>query len=236
MGFFSEELAIIAYRGASAYEPANTLPAIAKALELEADGILVDVNVTKDGVLVVLAEDAVAVEGKEVSVGEVSYDVLKEKVRIGKGLHVPTLDEVIDIVKGKAKLVIIPKGAGYEDSLIKKLQEKEVVKDVVIASRDIGLLRKYRDINKSVKIANIVTHPFPHVDNLRRQGISFILMPPGLIRGRIVKEAHARGLEVIAWVVNDAATLSKLVNLGVDAVITEKPDIRRELKHIAEKY
>ena len=234
MGFFSDKLAIIAYRGASAYEPENTISAIIKALELEADGILVDVNVTKDGVLVLYADDAVVIDGKEVSIGSIEYAVLKEKVNLGKGGYVPTLEEVIDIVKDKAKLVLVPRAEGYEDTLIRKLQEKKVIEDVVIASRNIEVLRKYKSIDKSVKVANIVNHPFPHVDNLRRQGISFILMPPGLIRGRIVKEAHTKGIEVIAWVVNDVATLSKLANLGVDAVITEKPDIRRELKHIAE--
>ena len=234
MGFFSDKLAIIAYRGASAYEPENTIPAIIKALELEADGILVDVNVTKDGVPILFADDAVVIDDEEVGVGSIEYAELKEKVKLGKGSYVPTLEEAIDVVKGKAKLILVPRAEGYEGTLIRKLQEKEVIEDVVIASRNIEVLRKYKSISKSVKVASIVNHPFPHIDNLRRQGVSFILMPPGLIRGRIVKEAHTRGIEVIAWVVNDVATLSKLANLGVDAVVTEKPDIRRELKHITE--
>ncbi|MCD6428320.1 MAG: glycerophosphodiester phosphodiesterase [Desulfurococcales archaeon] len=234
MGFFSDKLAIIAYRGASAYEPENTIPAVVKALELEADGILVDVNVTKDGVLVLFADDAVVIDGKEVGIRSIGYAELKEKVKLGKGSYVPTLEEVIDVVKDRAKLVLVPRADGHEDALIRKLQEKEVIENVVIASRNIEVLRKYKSLDETVKVASIVNHPFPHIDNLRRQGISFILMPPGLIRGRIVKEAHTRGIEVIAWVVNDVATLSKLANLGVDAVVTEKPDIRRDLKHLAE--
>ena len=234
MGFFSDKLAIIAYRGASAYEPENTIPAIIKALELEADGILIDVNLTKDGTFVLFADESVIIEGREAKIRDVEYAVLKEKVKLGKGNYVPTLEEALDIVKNKVKLVLIPRVEGYEDKLIKKLQEMGVIEDVVIASRNIEVLRKYKSLSELVKVAGIINHPFPHVDNLRRQGISFILMPPGLIRGRIVKEAHTRGIEVIAWVVNDAATLSKLANLGVDAVITEKPDIRRELKHITE--
>jgi len=236
VGFFSSELAIIAYRGASAYEPENTLPAISKALELEADGVLVDVNATKDGVLIAFADDKVLIEGKEAYLGEIEYSVLREKVRVGKECYVPTLDEVVDLVKGKAKLIVIPKVEGLEESLINKLAEKGIINDVVVASRNIEVLRRFKDISRSIKLASIVSHPFPHVDNLRKQGVSFIMLPPGLIRGRIVKEAHTRGMEVIAWVVNDAATLSKVVNLGVDAVVTEKPDIKREFKHIIEKY
>jgi len=236
VGFFSSELAIIAYRGASAYEPENTLPAISKALELEADGVLVDVNATKDGVLVAFADDKVLVEGKEVYLSEIEYSVLREKVRLSKECYVPTLDEVIDLVKGRAKIVLVPKTEGVERTIINKLGEKGVLNDAVVASKNIEVLRRFKDLEQSIKLANVVSHPFPHIDNLRRQGISFIVMPPGLIRGRIVKEAHTRGLEVIAWVINDAATLSKVVNLGVDAVITEKPDIRREMRHLIEKY
>ncbi len=79
-------------------------------------------------------------------------------------------------------------------------------------------------------IALTVTHPFPNVEALKRSGIDAIVMPYTLIKPRIVKEAHAKDIAVIAATVNDISVAVKIVSAGADALISEKPDILKQAR------
>ncbi len=79
-------------------------------------------------------------------------------------------------------------------------------------------------------IALTVTHPFPNVEALKKSGIDAIVMPYTLIKPRVVKEAHAREIAVIAATVNDVSAAVRVVSAGADALISEKPDILRQAR------
>jgi len=228
MGFFREEgIAVLAYRGASAYEPGNSMRAIAKALELEADGIIIDTRFTKDGVAIAYADEDLEVLGVRKPVSGVAFNELKQ----AGAVSVATVREVINAVRDKAKLVLIPRD-GKGRWLIDLLKSEDFTDNAVIAHHDIAVLSECKALGGNLKVAAIINNPFPHVSMLRRRGVDFIVMPYSLLRGRVVKEVHGNGMEVIAWVINDVATYIKVAALGVDAVATEKPDIRREAEKL----
>lgn len=79
-------------------------------------------------------------------------------------------------------------------------------------------------------VALTVTHPFPNIDALSKSGIDALVMPYTLIKPRIVKEAHAKNIAVIAATVNDVSAAVKAVSAGADAIISEKPDILKQAR------
>lgn len=81
-------------------------------------------------------------------------------------------------------------------------------------------------------IALTVTHPFPNVDALSKSGVDAIVMPYTLIKPRVVKEAHARDVTVIAATVNDVSAAVKVISAGADALISEKPDILKQVRRV----
>ncbi|GEM_PF-3489490 len=83
-----------------------------------------------------------------------------------------------------------------------------------------------------VKVGVRVNHPAPNIARLAKLGVGFVTMPPALIRGRVVREAVAKGVELIADTVNDVATFAKLIESGVYTVITEDPVIKREVRKL----
>ncbi len=96
----------IAHRGASAYEPENTLRAFKRAIELNADMVEVDVRLSKDGYLMVIHDETV--DRTTNGSGYVNMMTLKElkSLDAGNGEKIPTLEEVIDLVKGRCQLLI----------------------------------------------------------------------------------------------------------------------------------
>ena len=104
----------IAHRGASAYEPENTLRSFRRALDMGADLIEFDIRMSSDGHLIVIHDKKVdrTTDGTGL-VREMTLGQLK-KLDAGKGEKIPTLEEVIDFGKGKTRFVIELKEGGVE--------------------------------------------------------------------------------------------------------------------------
>ena len=114
---------IIAHRGASAYEPENSLRAIETAIKLKADMVEVDIRKSKDGELVVIHDENV--DRTTNSKGWVSKLSLTELKRLdaGAGEMVPTLAEVLDLLKNRIMLNIELKGLGTAEPVYKLIKE-----------------------------------------------------------------------------------------------------------------
>ncbi len=221
---------VIALGGAPLHEKPYTLKSIIKALELGASAIYLTVYLTKDEIPIALPTDDLSkvygVEGKvsSLNVGEVRNYALKV------GGEVLLIGDVVKVVKGKAKLVI---GLGHEDlkSLTRVLdvvQSSNYIENSGIVIHEPMSAKAVKDKYKDVKVILYLSNPYPNLAAIKRLGINAILMPYSLIRSRVVKEAHARGIEVAAMTVNDPAVYVRLVSLGVDAIVTERPEIARE--------
>ncbi len=140
------------------------------------------------------------------------------------------------MIRGKCKLVVAP----YHKTSVVKVIEKLIdvlanssfMNSTVIMTRDLSLISKVRELHSTALTAIFINNPYPSIHTIRRYGVRFIVMPYSIIRSRVVKESHVRGIEVIAWLVNDPTIYIKMRSLGVDAVTTEKPDIAREAESL----
>ena len=113
----------IGHRGAMGYAPENTLKSLTKALELSADWVEVDVHYV-DNHLIVMHDDRLErTTNGEGPLADKSYSYLRS-LDAGEGERIPTLDEVLDVVWGKASINIELKGPGTAQPVMELLRKR----------------------------------------------------------------------------------------------------------------
>ncbi|MCP8310974.1 MAG: hypothetical protein L6N94_05695 [Candidatus Methylarchaceae archaeon HK01M] len=219
---------IIAHRGASSYEPENTLRAIERALDVRADMIEVDVRSSKDGQIVVIHDGSVdrTTNGKG-HVKDLTLEELK-KLDAGKGEKIPTLKEVIDYVRQKVILVIEIKVTNIERSVAKIIEREGIARGAIITSFFHPIVKKVKEANPIIKTGVIFKcHPI-RPPELALSAHAEVLFPEyKYVSQEMVEEAHKYDLEVYPWTVDDLDKMNYFNKIGVDGIVTNKPDILR---------
>jgi glycerophosphoryl diester phosphodiesterase len=217
---------LVAHRGASFYEPENTLRAVKRAIELGADMVEVDVRLSKDGFVVVIHDETV--DRTTDGTGYVEKKSLKELKNLDAGLgeKIPTLDEVIETVKGKVKLVIELKKQGFEDKVIEILRQKDFVEDAILTSFFHKAVKKVKELNSRIKTGIIFRCSPVDVTDLALKSKADILFPEyKYVNSEMVDEIHRKGLEVYVWTIDNLEEAKAFVKMGVNGIVTNKPDL-----------
>ncbi|MCL4859187.1 MAG: glycerophosphodiester phosphodiesterase [Caldilineaceae bacterium] len=235
---------IFAHRGAKLATPENTLPAFAKALEMGADGIELDVHLSKDGQLVVIHD--FTVDKTTNGHGSVRDFTAAELARLDAGSHfdpsfagvgVPTLDQVLDLVGDRCRINVEVKNqehhGGYEvEALVKLIQQRTLYDQVIVSSFNPMTLIKMRWADPKVRLGLLYFEPLP--PHLKQAWFSPIIQPEALhpyfalVDATLMAWAHERRCAVNTWTVNDVAEAKRLAALGVDVIMTDAPDLIRQ--------
>ncbi|MFQ6080690.1 MAG: glycerophosphodiester phosphodiesterase [Candidatus Bathyarchaeia archaeon] len=215
----------IGHRGARAYEPENTLRSFKKALELGVDAVELDIRRTKDGEIVVIHDADVdrTTNGK----GLVSELTLKEikKFVTEKGEKIPTLEEALDFLDKKVKILIELKETGLEKKVLSLIHEKGLEKNVIIVSFLEEALRKVRELDDEVETGLIhVRHENPIKAALELRA-NYLLPLYRFTHTANVQKAHENGLKVIVWTINKQEEIAEYMKKGVDGIASDRPDI-----------
>jgi glycerophosphoryl diester phosphodiesterase len=215
----------IGHRGARAYEPENTLSSFRRAVELGVDAIELDVRKTKDNEIVVIHNSDVnkTTDGS----GAVSDFTLEEIKRFvtEKGEHIPTLEEVLDAVGKRVKVLVELKETGIEENVLDLIQRKRLIENVILISFHEDVLRKVRELNDKVTTGLIyVRHKNPIQSALDLKA-EYLLPLYRFIHSANVKKAHEKGLKVIVWTINTKEEAIEYKKKGVDGIATDRPDI-----------
>ncbi|MEM2213625.1 MAG: glycerophosphodiester phosphodiesterase family protein [Candidatus Nezhaarchaeales archaeon] len=220
---------VIAHRGASAYEPENTLRSIKRALNLGADMVEIDVRTTKDGHIVVIHDATVdrTTNGRGY-VKDMTLEELK-KLDAGLGERIPTLQEVISLVKGRVGLVIEIKVPGIEEKVLKIVNENKLHDDVLITSFYHPILLRVKSLNAKVRTGIIIASRPVRPAQLALDARSNAIFPKyTYLDLEMVEEAHKHSLTVYPWTVDDPGEARLLIEMGIDGIVTNKPDILRQ--------
>jgi glycerophosphoryl diester phosphodiesterase len=215
----------IGHRGARAYEPENTLSSFRKALELGVDAVELDVRKTRDNEIVVIhnADVNKTTDGSG-EVNELTLEEIQELVT-EKGENVPTLDEVLDVVARRVKVVIELKETGLEKQVIDLIRKRKLTENVIIVSFLEGALRKVRELSDDVETGLIyVRHKNPIQAALDLKA-EYLLPLYRFTHSANVKKAHEKGLKVIVWTINNKEEVEEYKKKGVDGIATDRPDI-----------
>lgn len=235
-------VAIIAHRGASGHAPEHTFAAYDRAIELGADYLEQDLQVTSDGELVVLHDDTLdrTTDGE----GRVDEHTLQQLQQLDAGTwfapefageRVPTLDEVLTRYGHSQRYYIETKAANIEERLTELLARHGLIEpaatawQVLIQSFSAASLRRMRELEPRLPLIQLVSHHDPalldRLDEVSEYaagiGPSRALVTPDLVRA-----AHARGLAIHPYTTDDPDELQRLADLGVDGIFTNRPERR----------
>ncbi|MCR5272733.1 MAG: glycerophosphodiester phosphodiesterase [Lachnospiraceae bacterium] len=235
------------HRGASGYAPENTLDSFEKAIELDADGVELDVQLTKDGEIVVIHDETVdRVSGAKGYVKDTNFDdIRKLDVSLpikdyAKRTRIPTLEEVLNLIKG-TKLTInielktgIFAYEGIEKKVIDLVNQKKMMDDIWFSSFNHESVLRVKKICSEAKcgllIQDIIVNPCAYLKGLNA-GIE-ALHPAIYHYGQdplYIKKAKEAGLCTHIWTVNEREHMEMLCREGVEAIITNYPDIAVEV-------
>ena len=243
---------VMAHRGSSGVAPENSFMSFQKAIEHSADYIELDVRKCATGELIVMHDSRIdrTTTGK----GTVSRMALSEiksyhikGVKKGYKKDIPTLEEVINLVKGKCKLNIELKSKKNDFEIVEKLSETlkkhKFEKEVVVSSYRHAMIKKLVDINPKIETAalfiekkspSLILRRMYYISSYIRKTkhvkASALNLPHQFITPRLMKSAVKHGLKVNAWTVNSSKSIERMKQLGVDGIITNYP---QRIKHEA---
>ena len=227
---------VAAHRGASSVAPENTIAAIKKAIDSGADMIEIDVRRTADNQIVVMHDDAVdrTTNGKgklrDLTLAKVrALDAGSWKGQAFVGEGVPTLDDALTAVKGKAKLLIEIKEDGLE-GLVADAVKRAGEDTALIQSFSFDCVAKVKKLLPNTKCEWLIG-ALPDgqgwdqvIDRANAAGLSFLACDQKLIDRSLIDKAQGKGVKIFAYTVDDEPTMQKLIDLGVSGIITNVPD------------
>lgn len=229
---------ITAHRGSSKGAPENTLSALRLAIAEGADYAEVDIQQTQDGKLVLLHDrNLCRVARVDLNVWELSYDQLR-RLDVGSwfapeftGEQIPSLEDAIATVRGKLKLnlelKIPPEGNTLARRVIDLLEEQNFVQDCIISCSDYPTLQIIRKIAPKISLGLVISGNIANVDRL---DIDFYSVAVDLATGDFIQFAHTNNKKVHVWTVNEISQMRRLINLGIDNLITDLPTMAKTLK------
>ena len=239
---------IFAHRGASAYAPENTLEAFRLAMEQGADGIELDVQMTKDGELVVIHDETIdRVSNGNGAVRDYTLEELKQfsvsnHFEQYPDVKIPTLREVLELVKpGTMEINIELKTGIYwypqiEQKVLELVKEEGMEERIIYSSFNHYSVQKIRELSPEAETAYLIGDVMLDVaDYTRNTGIKGL--HPALFHVKMadfLKKYKESGIALRVWTVNDKDQIRWLIDEGVDAVITNYPDCGLEARKEAE--
>ena len=197
-------------------EPENTLPSFADALSAGADGIELDVHATSDGVVVV-HHDAQVPGGT--AIAGTAWRELRARAT-ERGLEIPTLAAVCELVGDTAELFVEIKGVGIERGVAAVLGDHRGPS--AIHSFDHAAIRRLARFDRRLRLGLLFEERVPDAAALLEANGARDAWPHySIVDGRLVNAVHAAGGRVIAWTVNDRRDVARLSALGVDGLCTD---------------
>jgi glycerophosphoryl diester phosphodiesterase len=244
----------VGHRGAAALAPENTLRSLELAVELGCDLVEFDVFDLDDGTLVLAHSDNLEEVSHGATRGRVRPLVLSQLREFAPEL--PTFDEALAFMGDRAPqtgLQVDVKARGHEEAVIRALRQHGVVERTIASSFHAACVRAFARLEPRLARGLTYPHarlgtaarlpaPFPRAglallraglprrigSVLRRAGATAAMLHYDVVTPAAVDRAHAHGASVFAWTVDDAKTLGRMLEAGVDGVITNDPGIFRD--------
>ena len=227
-----------AHRGASAYYPENTIISFEKAIEMGATGIETDVQLTKDGILVLIHDEMVdRTTNGHGNVLDFTYNELN-KLDAGSwkgeefaGIRIPTVEELIYITKDKNIIINFEIKNGiviYEDieqKLIDLVYKHKMKNKVILSSFNHYSIAKCHKISKEIKTGVLYTEmiykPYNYVKTVGANAIHphFYVM-----NEEVIKEVKKHKIQINVFTVDNEEQMRFFLDMKVDGIITNYPD------------
>lgn len=226
------------HRGDCSIAPENTLPAFRSAILKGGDRIELDVQMTSDGVVVVTHDSSLKrCTGRNARVYDVTYTEV-EQLDAGRwfsarfaGTRIPTFEEVLQLCQGKIDLNVEIKPNSSTPTLeaetVRLLQEYGFEGHCVITSQNYETLHKVKELAPDIPTGYILALGVGNYYDL--PDADFFSVESTFITSGMVNQIHLRGKTVSAWTIDREADARHMMELGVDDLITDAPDMVHQL-------
>ena len=221
-----QKVIVTSHRGAGSLEPENTLRAMQRAIALGVDQIETDVQLTRDGYLVLMHDPTV--DRTTNGTGEIAELTLAEirQFDAGLGERVPTLEEALTVTQKKMVLQIELKGPGTAQPVVQAVEAANAVDQVILTSFKHQWLIEARTLNPQLRTGALWGRlPADVVQQTQQLGLHALHIWHEWIDQQLVKDAHRQGLLVRAWNTDKEDDMRRLIELGVDAIGSDRPDL-----------
>ncbi|PRR82675.1 glycerophosphodiester phosphodiesterase [Clostridium luticellarii] len=227
----------IAHRGFSGMYPENTMLAFRKAVEIGADGIETDLHITKDGVIIICHDETInrTTDGTGF-IEDYTYQELA-KFNAGHGERIPNLDDLLDYMKDKNLLLNlelkndIVHYKNLEKYTIDKIYKYGLEKNVIISSFNHYSMQKVKEYDSSIKTGLLYGSPIHNPgEYAKRVGADALHPLFSLVMDEdIIGDIKRNDILINTYTVNEESDMKRLIDLGVDGIITNYPNVLKEL-------
>lgn len=254
------DFSIIAHRGGRGLVPGNTIEAAINAVDIGSDVIEVDVHLTADEILVIRhdADIDTTTDGSGLIANMDLVDIQSHKVGYHKldypnkiepkALRVPTLKALFQRLPNQRYLIELkPQKVTSADILCETVLTYGLQDQVIVGSFHSSVLRYFRKICPSVptslgksEITWLIFLERLHLGHLFKSSGYSIQLPfdyagVNIVRPSLIKLAHDLNLAVDVWTINDSKSMQVLIEMGVDGIITDRPDRLGSMVSLAQK-
>jgi glycerophosphoryl diester phosphodiesterase len=230
---------VIAHRGFSGRAPENTVAAIREAIEIGADMAEIDVTLTADNRVVVIHDETLQrTTNDSGNVAEHDFDEIRS-LDAGSwfapqfaGEKVPTLSEVLDLVKGQILLNVEIKSEavdrGISDKVAAAIKERGMTDQVIVSSFSPTALEQMHAVAPEIRTAVLYNKELQRgqdpVEIVRGLGASAFNIRGSRLKAKMLRSCREQGIPVAVYTVDKPRKMKRWVKKGIDAIFTNHPD------------
>jgi glycerophosphoryl diester phosphodiesterase len=243
---------VAAHRGGAALWPENSLLAFRSALALGVDALELDLHLTADGEVVVLHDPTLERMStgrgavRDATLADLASVRLKTPEGAATAERVPTLAQVLDLV-AQSSSELLPeikldahrqRYDGIEEKVLALIRARGLLARTTIQGFQGDTIRRLRELEPAARTMLLVgrgdvgrdrARPAEAVRRARELGATDLGMNHRLIDADVVAAARAAGIRLSAWTVNDENDIRRMIDLGVDLVMSDRPDLAKRL-------
>lgn len=250
----NDQFLVIGHRGDGGSAPENTLTAIEKGIKAGANMLEIDVHQTSDGVVCVMHDKSVnrTTNGqgriKDLTWNEISQlDAGSWFSDEYKGESVPSLAQVIEKIDGRAQLLIeIKNGTPYypqiEEKVVSIVKQYQAERWCVIQSFHMDILQRIHQLDPNIRLQKLAFFTIPALrfsfdlsfHFFHQEQESFIEsynLNYLFVTEKLIRRLHKEGKKINVWTADSPGVIRKMVNMGVDGIITNHPELANKIKN-----
>jgi glycerophosphoryl diester phosphodiesterase len=239
-----------AHRGGALLWPENSLLAFRNALALGTDFLELDVHLTRDGEVVVIHDATLdrtttgAGPVRERTLSELGALRLKDRVGAVVEESIPTLEQVVALAAaGKRQMLLEIKTdergqryAGIEEKVFAVLDRHRFTPFTVVMAFEAATWRRVRQLRPDARVAALYSarmlpaaRVLRELEALGKVGVGFVGLDQAIVTAEVAKQARLAGLTLGVWTVNERDAIARFIDDGVGVVITDRPNLAKEL-------
>ncbi|MDF2039408.1 glycerophosphodiester phosphodiesterase family protein [Cytobacillus oceanisediminis] len=231
----------IGHRGAAGYCPENTFPSYDRAIEMGADYLEIDVQLSKDGKIVVIHDSLVdRTTDHKGKVSDFTFDELR-KMDAGswfsqkfRGACIPSFEEVLDKYADRVGLLIeLKKPAlypGIEKMIAEELKKKNFHTKgddhIIVQSFETESMKRFHELLPEIPVAILINYPPDKIEIKNIAEYASYLNPKWtVVNKRVIDLIHSNGMKAIAWTVRSRKEAEKLKHYPLDGIVADYLDL-----------